>query len=251
MISVQAVSDRMISVLDAEGSDRYLFDQDLKPAINSSIDWLVAVFNSAFAEKKFPEESLRDLIRTSVWQASSYSRIHINSDSLGYEVWTILGIFPEPKIAPHRDAIPLSSLEKSEHVSDLSYISSDFSAERLTIEEWNVNKKNIFSPGNIAITNGFKRYAYLGLGGYNSDSYNSGGEELEIRPSVASQFIAMTTLKVPEKITSISDEIEFPSSVFDVLYQKALNFIAYKQGDKTNLYSVTAQDVATLIKLMI
>ena len=52
MIAVQTVVDRMKSVLDAEGSDRYLFDQDFKPAINSAIDWLVAVFNAAFSDKK-------------------------------------------------------------------------------------------------------------------------------------------------------------------------------------------------------
>ncbi len=97
MISVNAIVDRMISVLDAEGSDRYLFDQDFKPAINSSIDWLVAVFNSAFADKKISEENLRDLIRTSIWQASTYSRIHLDDsdDVLGYQIWSLLGIFPD------------------------------------------------------------------------------------------------------------------------------------------------------------
>ena len=251
MINVQAIVDRMTSVLDAEGSERYLFDQDFKPAINSSIDWLVAVFNSAFSDNKLPEESLRDLIVTSVWQASSFSRINIDASALGYDVWGVLGIFPEPVITPDIKAPLLLSPEKSQFRSDISYIRSDFSAERLTIEEWNINRSNVFSPGNEVIKNGLKRYAYLGYGNYESSSYSSGGKEIEIRPSVADSFVALTLLKVPIKVVSVSDSVEFPESVFDVLYQKALNFIAYKQGDQTNLYSVTNQDVSTLVKLMI
>lgn len=252
MISAQAIVDRMASILDAEGSDRYLFEQDYKPAINSSVDWLVAVFNSAFADKKLPEENLRDLIRTSVWQASSYSRVNINSSSLGYGVWGILGVFPEPVIAPLSDPYTLPTPEASQIRGDLSYIRSDFSADRSTIEEWNTNRKNVFAAGNeVLLGGGLKRYAYLGYGNYESSTYNAGGKEIDVRPSVANQFVAITVLKVPEKVVNITDSLEFPDSVFDVLYQKALNFIAYKQGDKTNLYAVTSQDVNTLVKLMI
>jgi len=251
MISVQAIVDRMTSVLDAEGSERYLFEQDFKPAINSSIDWLVAVFNSAFADKKLPEENLRDLIRTSIWQANSFSRINVSPSALGHDVWGVLGIFPEPVITPNIVAPLLPSPETSRYRGDLSYVKSDFSAQRLTIEEWNINRKNVFSPGNEVIENGLKRYAYLGYGNYESSSYNSGGKEIEIRPSVANNFVALTVLKVPTKVVNISDNVEFPEPVFDVLYQKALNFISYKQGDQTNLYSVTNQDVSTLVKLMV
>ncbi len=63
MIAVQTVVDRMIFGLDAEGSDRYTFENDFKPAINSSVEWLQAVFNQAFADKKLTEENLRDLVK--------------------------------------------------------------------------------------------------------------------------------------------------------------------------------------------
>jgi len=64
MIPVQAVVDLMKAEIDSEGSERYLFDQDFKPAINSAIDWLVFVFNRAFENNKFSGEHLNDLIRT-------------------------------------------------------------------------------------------------------------------------------------------------------------------------------------------
>lgn len=251
MIAVQTVVDRMKSVLDAEGSDRYLFDQDFKPAINSAIDWLVAVFNAAFSDKKLSEEDLRELVKTTIWQANSYSRIRFDETALGYKIWTILGISPEPTITPATIPPSLPSPETSVYRSDLSFIDSEYSARRLSIEEWNENRKNVFSAGNEVISNSLKSYAYLGHGNYGSSNYNAGGEEIQIRPSVAEQFVAVTVLKNPDKITQITDDIEFPSPIIDILYQKALNFIAYKQGDQTTLFTVTSRDVATLVKLMV
>ena len=35
-----------------------------------------------------------------------------------------------------------------------------------------------------------------------------------------------------------------------MLFDKALNYIAYKQGDQTNIYSVTNQDVQQLIGVL-
>ena len=251
MINAQSVVDRMESVLDAEGSERYLFEQDYKPAINSSIDWLVAVFNSAFSQKKLSEENLSELVKTTIWQANAYSRINLDETSLGYKIWSILAVIPEPVVMPLLTPPQLVSPEKSVFRADLSFIDSYYSAKRLTIDEWNENRKNIFSSGNETILNGLKSYAYLGHGNYGSTNYNAGGSEIQIRPSVANNFVAITVLKNPNKITLITDNIEFPETIMDLLFQKALNFISYKQGDQTNLFSVTAQDVSTLIKLMV
>jgi len=251
MINVQTVVDRMVSALDAEGSQRYLFDQDFKPAINSAVDWLVGVFNAAFSDKKLSEEDLRELVRTTIWQANSFSRIQFNETSLGYSVWTVLGIFPKPSIHPASSPQTLSLPETSIFRPDLSYLESQYSAKRLSIEEWNDNRKNVFAAGNETLSNELKSYGYLGHGDYSSSSYSAGGPEIQIRPSVANEFVAVTLLKSPTKINLITDNVEFPDPLLDLLFQKALNFIAYKQGDGTNLYAITAQDVSTLVKLMV
>lgn len=251
MINTQTVVDRMKASLDAEGSERYLFEQDFKPAINSAMDWLVAVFNSAFSDKKLSEEDLRELVKTTIWQANSFSRIHIDQTVLGYKVWTILGIFPKPVIIPATIAPVLPLPETSVFRSDISYIESEFDAKRLTIEGWNSNRKNVFAAGNEILSNELKSYGYLNYGDYGSSSYNAGGPEIQIRPSVAGEFVALTLLKSPTKINLITDDIEFPEPLLDILFQKSLNFISYKQGDRTNLHSVTAQDVSTLVKLMV
>ena len=109
----------------------------------------------------------------------------------------------------------------------------------------------MFSAGNETVLNELKSYAYLGHGNYGSSSYDAGGEEIQIRPDVSAQFVAVTLLKTPDKINIIGDSIEFPETLINLVFQKALNFIAYKQGDQTNLYAVTAQDVSTLVKLMV
>ena len=61
MIAVSTVIERMQAILDAEGSTRYTFDRDYKPAINYAIEYYCSVFNSAFGNNKLTEENLREL----------------------------------------------------------------------------------------------------------------------------------------------------------------------------------------------
>lgn len=252
MISVQTVVDRMNAALDAENSDRYTFDQDFRPAINSSVEWLQAVFNKAFSEKKLTEENLRDLIKKVVYQTNSFSRINFNENDLGFKIWSLMSVNPEPFIHPSGATInPVSGPEISLYRNDLSYIRSRYSAKRLTLEEWEENIDNIFEAGNERLTNSFKSYAFLGWVSYGSTSYNAGGPETEIRPYVPNSFVGVTFLKYPTPISSITDFIEFPDTLLDLLYTKALNFISFKQGDQTNLYNVTAQDITILVQSMI
>ena len=248
MIPVQTIVDRVTSILDAEGSDRYLFDQDFKPAINLTKDWVVAVFNKAFAEKKLSEENLKELVKTKVWTTSTFSRINIDPSVIN--VWSILGIIPKPTVYPAA-SIPTVGVnpDTSTLETGVSYISSEFSARRLTIEEWNENKNNVFEAGNNVLTTSFTEYAYLNQGDYSSTNYTTAGE-IEVRPSVPTEFVAITYLRYPLDINVIGDSIEFPQTLTDLIVNKVLNYISFKQGDQTNLFSVSGSEVATLVKLM-
>ncbi len=248
MIPVQTIVDRVTSILDAEGSDRYLFDQDFKPAINLTKDWVVAVFNKAFADKKLSEENLKELVKTKVWTTSTFSRINIDPSVVN--VWSILGIIPKPTVYPAA-SIPTVGVnpDTSTLETGVSYISSDFSARRLTVEEWNENKNNVFEAGNNILTTSFTEYAYLNQGDYSSTNYTTTGE-IEVRPSVPTEFVAITYLRYPLDINVIGDGIEFPQTLTDLIVNKVLNYISFKQGDQTNLFSVSGAEVATLVKLM-
>jgi len=249
MIPAQQVVDLMKFQLDSEGSDRYLFSTDFKPAINSAIKWLVFVFNRAFESNKFSGENLRDLIKTRIWVANSFSRVSFDEAIVGDKLWSYLGVHPEPTVYPNGVPPVQPNVYTSAFIPSLSYISSDYSAKKLTLEQWNENKKNLFAAGNTTLTGDLKSYAYLTDVNYASTLYLQ-AKEIEVRPSVASEFLAITYLKVPSDITLITDNIEFPSSLVTLLVQKSLNFIAIKQGDQTTLFSVTDKDVNLLINLI-
>jgi len=251
MIQTQTIVDRTLSLLDAEGSDRYLFDQDFKPAINSAVEWLVAVFNSAFAQNKLSEEDLRELVKVKIFQANNFSRVKFDPADVGESLWTVLSINTEVTVFPDNDPPPLpGDGTESVYHPGYTYVDSKESAKRLSIQEWDENSDNIFMAGNNVMTTKLKKYAYLNFSDYSSTSYGETGE-IEIRPDVSAQFVGIRYLKYPNEVTVVTDTIEFPESITDLLVQKTANYISFKQGDGTNLYSVTDNDVQRLITFMV
>lgn len=252
MISVQIISDRVLSRLDAESSDRYTFDRDIKPAINSSIEWVVAVFNKAFADKKLSEENLRELIQVVIYQTNSFSRIGFDPLSLGFSVWSVIKINPEAEVYPTNATItPVSNAFDSLFRDDLSYIRSKFSAKRLTMEQWEDKTDNIFEAGNDKLSNSFKSYSYVNFASYSSSSYNTTVSETEIAPAWENKFVGVSLLKYPTQVALIADNIQFPQVLTNLIVEKTLNFISTKQGDQTNLYGITSKEVQTLVQLMV
>jgi len=250
MITVPEVVARLESQLDAEGSDRYTFDQDYKPAINYSVEWLQALFNKAFSENKLTEENLRELHRTVIYQTNSFSRIALDQPSLGFSIWSIVKINPEPIVFPEGSIVtPQTNAYSSVFRPDLSYVSSKYSADKLTFEQWEISSQNQFSSGNSL--GGFKRYAYINPVNYNSGAYTAVSPEISIKPDVPSSFVSVTVLKYPKKINSISDDIEFPETLTNLVVEKAFNFVSTKQGDQTTAYSVSSREVQTLVQLML
>lgn len=253
MIQVSAITAQMRSALDAEGSDYYRFDRDLKPAIDYSIDWLTGAISSIIESEKFSVESLRELTFTKIWQANQFSRISFNSLDTGHNIWTILEVMPEPEVYPSLTPGGLPQPAQSVFKVNLSFVQSQYSAKRLTFEEWNRNRKNLFEDGNIMLKDSvsLKSYAYRNFNNYTSTNYAlSVPQEIEIRPGVPGAFVGITYLKVPTKPTLETDNIEFPLTMLQLIADKALNFIAYKQGDQTSIYGITEVDVNRLLGVL-
>jgi hypothetical protein len=61
---------------------------------------------------------------------------------------------------------------------------------------------------------------------------------------------AVVWAKKPTEISTINDDIEFPDSVKQLLFNKALNYIAYKQGDGTTAYTVSNNDIQLLLGVL-
>jgi len=244
LIQVSQIISRVESFLDAEGSDRYKFEQDYKPAINSAIEFLISVFNKAFSDNKLTEENLRELVLTRVWQTSKYSRIYFDPNDVGGDIWSLIRISPEPTLDPAIDPLGNDSPELSLYVPDVVFVRSRYAANRLTFEEYSESERNIFVDGNDSFSNDFKSYAYINF------NDNAGLPEIEILPAIDNQFVAVTYLLRPSVIVSDTDSIRFPESMTNLVVKQVLNYLSTKQGDGTTLYSITEKDVSELVSVM-
>ena len=274
--------------LDAEGSKYYLDSVDLIPAINAGIEWCISIINQALGQKKFSEESLRELIRTRVWQSSQFSRIHVDPNDIGGEMWSILAVYIKPCVyiadAPNLLNLPpiyqgeiasgintktcnspIVSVNYSTGTSllphestfrpELSHIDSDQSAKRLTIEEWAKNKQNPFASGANLDCNEIEEYGYLNAVDYTNTTGTTvfGGynltppRELEVRPGIGNQLVSVWYLELPNKIVNVTDTINFPNTLKNIITDKALQYLAYKMGDQTTVYSVSGADINNLV----
>lgn len=251
-IPAQDIVDVCRAALDAEGSDRYTFDRDFKPAINNALHWLVKVISSGLGANKFGEEVFRELTIIRVFQASAFNRIAFDPNDLGHDIWTVLAVYPVPTVHPTGSTpTSLPNPQDSKYEADVSFLHSNHSAKRLTLEEWNKNRGNPHAPGNTVLDTDCKdvlEYAYLNFANYTSNNYSiSVPREIEVRPDVKNDFVAVAYAKTPTEIDQITDSVEFPDTLLNLIVNRTLIFIAYKQGDQTNLFSVSSRDVQSLI----
>jgi hypothetical protein len=250
MFLAQELRDQLAFALDAENSDHYRDDLDYIPAINAAIKWLTSVVNSAYGKNKIGEEFFRELSHSGVFQTSDTSRVSL--DAFPNEVWTILAVYALPETEEINGLTPptISDLKRSYYLNNLLHLYSTKDCKRLNIEEWAKNKENPLEAGyeGTKLCDALKRYAYLAPINYQSATYKT--KEIEIRPSLKNQKVTIFWAKKPDTILGLSNFIPFPSSVFQLLFDKALNYISYKQGDQTNLYTTTERDIQQLISVI-
>ena len=252
-ILAQDIANQLRFALDAEDSDHYSDTLDIIPAINASVRWSVGVINVALGEKKISEESLSDISIARVMQTSKDSRVEI--ESIPDEVWTILAIYPRPTTDSTGSAAVLQpDLKKSVHRSDLYHISSDYDAKRLSVEEWSINRNNPFAAGNVGqnqLCPELLDFEYLNPIKYFKETGATSVKDVEIRPYIVNGLVTVIYVKKPSDVTALTDDIELPSSLFQIVFNKALSYIAYKQGDGTNLDAITKDDINTLIQTIL
>lgn len=255
-ILVQDVIDRMRNVgIDAQPNTDYYDDLlDLVPAIDSSVKWLISVINKARSENKATDEVVRELTQTRIYRTSLQSRIMFEDD-----LWTIDAVAPLCDTVDNttNPPAPPASTFMSWYRSDLSFIRSYYSAYRKTIEETNQNRQNPFSPGFLPdgvtssdLTEGSRlniTFCYVPSYDYIYPTV-AAGSYIEILPEIPNKLCAIFLVKNHPAITATGDTILFPVSLFNLVYEKALQFVSYSQGDNTDIWNVTANDVALLVK---
>lgn len=252
MIQAQELRNQLAFALDAEESDHYRDDLDYIPAINASVRWLTSIINSALGKDKIGEEFFRDLTYSGVFRTDDCSRVSLNT--FPNEVWSILAVYvkPETGIIEGQTENDVTDDTRSYFRKKLIHKSSSLSCKRLSIEEWATSRPNPFEDGydGDSICDELKQYAYLNPINYENTNQGVVAKEIEVRPSVINDNITIFWIKKPTVITDLSEEIEFPSSVFQLLFNKALNYISYKQGDNTTIHSVTDKDISLLLNVI-
>lgn len=249
--TAQSLRNQLAFALDAENSDHYRDDLDYIPAINASMKWLTAVVNSAFGENKIGEEFFRELSYSGVFLTNNNSRVSL--DVFPTEVWTVLAVMALPTTESNGNpAPPTPDTTRSYHLDNLIHVSSLNACKRISVEAWT---DGLFNPTEAGydgnqICDELKLYSYLQPINYRSVSRGETSQEIEVRPSVKNGQVTVFWAKKPEEITQLSDQIDFPNSVFQLLFDKALNYIAYKQGDQTTIYGVTTADIQQLLTVL-
>ncbi len=252
MFTAQELRNQIRFALDAENSDHYRDDLDIIPAINASIKWLTSVVNTAYGQDKIGEEFFRELSSSGVFRTSDTSRVSLAV--FPSEAWSILAVYPKPTTKSITGVpVPITPDNgRSYYLPNKLHVSSQLSCKRLNLEQWSVNYDNPFEAGyqGDQICDTLKLYAYLTPINYQGYSTSYLTQELEIRPSSPNEEVTIFWAKKPTQIVALTDEINFPHSVFQLLFDKALNYIAYKQGDQTNIYGVTSQDIQQLLTVL-
>lgn len=245
MILVQDLRNQLAFALDAEGSDHYRDDLDYIPAINASIKYVTNIISTILGEEKVTEEILRDLTYSGVFKTNNKSRVSLNV--FPSEMWTILAVYVKPDTIKNNNTVTLTpNKDDSYFINNLTHLSSSLSCKRLSIEEWATNKDNPLEYGydGDAICDELKIYAYLNPITHNSSAQLS---EIEVRPTVKNDYITIFWVKKPNVVASMTDVIEFPDMVFQFLFNKALNYISFKQGDGTNINEITQQEIGIFL----
>ena len=251
-IAAQLVADRMRFLLDAEDSDHYNDTVDIIPAINAAQDWLISVVNATFGNKRMGEEIFRDVHTSRVFVTSINSRISL--DVFPHDVWGILAVYPKPEIGEVANIdfiVPKLGIHASYEDKGEYHIRSSKFAERLTIDQWSSNIDNPMQAGYEGNLPAFLvDYSYLNPIDYSPDALATTIREMEIRPAIPKEHVTVFYARRPNQITALTENLEFPNQVIQLLLDKALQYISFKQGDQTNLFSVTQSDINLLLKAL-
>lgn len=255
------VSDLVLGIkrngLDADGSDHYNNERNYFPAINSAIRWVIAVAQYAIGQKRLSEEHFGELSSAQVYQTTTYSRIQLE------DVWGILAVYALPTciVKETGASASISSNTNKQFASlkrtDLMHISSNYPCKRLTIEEWSSNIGNPYFPGNTIVTSGdLLEHAYLTPFDYTHTTVANNittyyRNFIELRPVQNEKLVTVFQLNVPSDVSSESDGILFNKALFGILVQKATQYVSYQQGDNTDIWNISKNDVDQLTIAML
>ena len=219
-------------------------------AINSAVRRATAALGWAMANRKGPEEALRELTYVRIFQTNSQGGINLADATLGHPVWNVLGIYARPETVEAQTILPLDPAV-SQYRADLSWSGSGSPVERVTLEEVPMIRTNMFRNGNEVLADNPKRvsFSYYIPGNAASTSYlSSAGSELRVLPQsqTGQKLIAMSYVAQPTEFVTQSGSVQFPQSFKQALGEWALYYVAIPQGDTQTLMQSSEKDAMQL-----
>jgi len=171
------------------------------------------------------------------------------------KVWSILALYPSIETIPAiPTGLPLDDQTGSELVTTVAMRKPLApAATRLTLAEWAEKEVNPIIPGSPLVTkSNLIRYAYLNHANYSVGVYELGDAnlELEIAPDVKNDLVALAYLRQPVDITAVTDVLPFPKSLEVLVVMKTLNFVAFKDDDRQDLYNISEEEVSRAVQLL-
>lgn len=249
---VEIVTD-VLSLLDAEGSERYLWKHDFEPAINYASNWAVALFNRFIAETKRPEEALSSISRKiQLNYPSTPYRIDLSAieTSANLKLWTILGIEMDYPVDGNFNTKPY---------------------KRITAEQVGRMYHNCFAPGNnLDISDSTFEGAYMSPLFFDTftSSYTPGTAKLvQLYPkiTIAGATIWVTYCAIPTRLDIVEDsaepeyptggllntsEILLPEFCRTMIVQKVAQMVSLKEFGTSNMFQITSSEIQQLAGLM-
>jgi len=240
----------MTPLLEAEGTQRFTDDIDFLPAINSALRSANAYVGAIFAENKGGEEMFRDITVTRVFQTNSLGGVILSEAQLGHKVWSINAVYAEPRFLPAAAApVPWPPAGSFLRNDVTMAAPGRFHVKRITLEQVAQTEDNPFMDGSerLAATPN-RSYAYYWVGNRTSTAFTPGDVELVLVPSsiTATKLIAISYLRGVDPITALTQSIPYPSSMFQILRNLALNELSIKMGSQP-LYNISQQSFRELI----
>lgn len=208
--------------LDAnEGSDRYLPEQDIIPAINSAISAFQTGIGWGLANRKGPEEALRDFTTIAIYQTDSFGSLVTDDPSMGYTVANILAMYANPELQVAGTVNPLPA-NQSQYRGDLAWAGAGDPVLRITLEQAANTKNNASMRGNevLAAIPGRRTYAY----------YENAGRVWMLPKSImGQQFVAMAQIEKFAPMVDVNSSVNLPQYMTEFIAAWALEFLSVKQ----------------------
>jgi hypothetical protein len=244
MILVQDIIDRITSALDAEGFQTYDFLRDFKFAISYAVEYCCSILDPVLGKNRFTDERLSDLRYTRTWKTNNRSSFVFDETEVKQKLWGIVVIYIDPVITPNTPIVqtdPATSVYSPTH----KYIKSYKSCFRGNSQEVPQSRRGFFTPGSERYTNcpDLIEYAYLSPSHF-GNAYNTDpdSKEIFIAPDYNNKVVSMEYVAYPTLVTSPTQQIEFPASMFNMIVEKSLYFLGMKRGD-TNIQVSSENDL--------